>query len=105
MNDEISGHPQSSWTWADMFVTYRFWGLLLFYLFSLAASGMVLSWFPLLLRDVSPSSATTLSGWLFYVAGLSGLVGFYLAWAATRHRAKVVLLVAGLLQLVGGLLL
>lgn len=104
MDNQISGEPRASWTWADMFLTYRFWGLLLFYLFSLASSGLVSAWLPLFLQE-SSSDATMLAGLLNYAVATSALLGFYVAWAATRRKAKTVLLVAGILLLVGGLLL
>lgn len=105
MNDRSSSHPQVSWTWADMFLTYRFWGLLLVYLLALASAALISAWLPMHLRESSPSSATSWAGFVNLTVLMSGLLGFYVAWLATRYQAKNALLVAAALVVLGGLLL
>jgi len=105
MNNQVSNSPQVSWTWADMFLTYRFWGLVLFYMFSQASSRLVSTWLPVHLHRNTAANATMSAAMLNYAIGISALLGFYPAWAATRRKPKAMLLIAGTLQLVGGLLL
>jgi MFS family permease len=105
MDNQIVNQPKSSWTWADMFVTYRFWGLILLYIFSLASSGLVNTWLTYFLREIYPSGPTLLTGLLSYTLAMSILLGFFLAWAATRYETKILLLIAIILQLVGGFVL
>ena len=45
------------------------------------------------------------TGALLAVLGIGGLFGFYLAWAIARHRTKRLLILAGCIQLFGGLLM
>lgn len=105
MDNQISTQSKVSWTWADMFVTYRFWGLILLYVFSLASSGLVNTWLTYFLREIYPSGPTMLTGLLSYTLAMSILLGFFLAWAATRYETKILLLIAIIFQLVGGFVL
>ena len=86
-----------------MFLTYRFWGLLLLYLFSLINSGSIANWLPIQIREISTDTFLTVR--LQLTIAISALLGFYIAWAATRFRAKDMLVIAGICQLAGVCLL
>jgi hypothetical protein len=98
---EISEIASGAWTWADQISTYTFWGLLLFFVLSSVGIGAVRSFLPLFLQDRYSLVEPT----LFYsLMGLSQFAGFYAAWAASRGRTKVMLVLAGLLLVAGALL-
>lgn len=86
-----------SWTWADLVSTYRFWGLLLIFVFSgLACNSLAVS-MPALLRDQYGLSNVHMASVLasrFWMVPLA----FYLAWAAIRSKPVPVLLTLGGLQ-------
>jgi len=104
MNNQPSIDTRASWTWADQISTYRFWGLLIFYLLS-AVSVTILSTFLAIFLKEEAGMKYTKVGILFVLMGIGGLFGFYLAWATTRWKTVPMLIVAGLLQLMGGLLI
>ena len=103
MNNSITTRTHVSWTWADMFVTYRFWGLMLLYSVTLVNSGLVSSFLPLQVREITNDQVMAVR--LQLIIAISGLLGFYVAWAATRTKALIILLIAVILQLSGALLL
>ena len=106
MNNQVNTpHTRASWTWADQFLTYRFWGLFLFYLLSGASVTMVYFWLDFFLREQVSHPSPLLIGPFVYLVTLGTLCGFFIAWGATRWKAKTMLVIAGLFQLVGVLLL
>jgi MFS family permease len=88
-----------------MLLTYRFWGLLLAYVCMLASSALVVTWLPISLQESAPGLQTMWVGLFNLAMTISTLLGFYLAWLATRWQAKRVLLLAATLGLLGGFLL
>jgi MFS family permease len=105
MDDQPLSRPVGSWTWADMLLTYRFWGLLLAYVCMLASSALVVTWLPFSLQESAPGLQAMWVGLFNLAMIISTLLGFYLAWLATRWQAKRVLLLAATLGLLGGFLL
>ncbi|MBD3376017.1 hypothetical protein GF406_13355 [candidate division KSB1 bacterium] len=93
MNDQknFSGILKPSWTWADQLSSYRFWGLVLFYLFiELSFSQKNLSFYSLLdHKDFSESQIT----FIFSSSALAIFGGIYLAWF-THTKAKISLIIA-----------
>jgi hypothetical protein len=85
-----------SWTWADLVSTYRFWGLLLFFVFSgLASSSLSIS-APWMQGHYDFASAQV--GLLFSTRIYVVPLAFWLAWAAIRSKPLPVLLTVGGLQ-------
>ena len=104
MNDQSPTSIQTSWTWADQISTYRFWGLLIFYLLSLITVSTLSSFLPIFLKGETGTQYTEI-GIIFVLMAAGGLLGFYLAWATTRWKTIPMLIFAGVLQLLGGLLI
>jgi MFS family permease len=100
MNPGISGDTRPSWTWADQLSTYRFWGLLIFYVLSVFVVNYLLNILQLIVFDRIGASEAQ-KGLLIGVRAIGSLFGFYLAWAATRWRAVPLLIIFGLLELAG----
>jgi hypothetical protein len=100
---QITGHADSSWTWADKFSTYRFWGLVLFYGFWGAAASVQILAENSLLRKIVPHRDYTNS------AGIGTFVAFpcgiFLAWAAVRWKTVYLLLIFALLYFAGAAML
>jgi hypothetical protein len=85
-----------SWTWADLVSTYRFWGLVLFFVFSGLASNSLSILAPGMLRQYGFGSAQV--GLLFSTRIYVVPLAFWLAWAAIRSKPLPVLLTVGGLQ-------
>lgn len=100
MNQPVSQDNPTSWTWAEQISTYRFWGLLLFYLLSAMSTAMLTGFLPLVLENEREKA-----GLLIAVIAVSSLPGLYLAWAAVRWKTVPVLLFAAVLHVIGELLL
>ena len=83
-----------TWTWADLFSTYRFWGL--FAVFVLAGSASELHFF----FDFQRFHDSTMDT-VEHIMGVTRLIwvplSLVLAWIAVRTRPKVVLLVVAAL--------
>ena len=104
MNNPQSDDNPVSWTWADLISTYRFWGLLAFYLLSMASSAMLSSYLPMfLVNEVGRNYADV--GMRIGLMSVGGIFGFYVAWAAARWKTVPMLILAGLIQMLGGLLI
>jgi len=101
MKTRPGSRPQSGWTWADQISTYRFWGLLWFYLFSAMSLGILTVFLPVSFRAGTAERQSALA---ITSIGVGGLFGFYLGWAIARYQSKLMLVVAGALQL-GGMIL
>jgi hypothetical protein len=108
----IGGYPvasltlsseRPSWTWADLVSTYRFWGLLLFFVFS----GIVSSSLSVNIAMLERQYGFTVHqiGLLFWTRIYAVPLGFWLAWAAIRSKPLPVLLtVAGFQVLAAALM-
>lgn len=104
MENYIASDNKPSWTWADQVLTYRFWGLALFYIFSMAGVGLISSYLAYFLSNKSGAATTEISQvYVFQFAG--NFMGFLLGWAAARWNGKHILLAAGLVQLLSVILL
>jgi len=102
MNMQSQVQTQPVWTWADQISTYRFWGLLLLYLLSAMSLVALSNFLPVYFQtEVAKRSAILLAESLI---GIGGLLGFYIGWVTARYRSKVMLLILGIMQLLGGLL-
>lgn len=102
MNAQPQSQTHPGWTWADQISTYRFWGLLLFYLFSTTSLGILFSFLPVLYQAGRADRSAIILAESFI--GVGGLFGFYLGWATARYQSKMMLVVSGVLLLVGGYL-
>jgi hypothetical protein len=92
------------WTWADQVSSWRFWGLLIFYLLSIPlATGslfMELSW----LRNAAVIGLSQI-GMLILVGKYATGFGFCLAWVSIKWRAVVFLVILAGVQFCGLILL
>jgi len=104
MTNQPSTDTQVSWTWADQISTYRFWGLLVFYFLSAVCVTSLSTFLSLFLTDELGLQFRDV-GIVFTVIAIAGLFGFYVVWVATRWKTIPVLIIAGVLQLLGGLLI
>ena len=104
MTCPLSTDKPASWTWADLISTYSFWALLVLYLLSAVSTAMLNSYLPLFLVN-RVGVQISASGMLFGLMSMGSLAGFYVAWLAARWKTIPMLIIAGLLQLLGGLLI
>ncbi len=101
MESQESIEGNQVWSWADMMSTYRFWGLLVFYVLALFV-GMTLnnSIHSLVFRE--KSSIGFLGFHFFMYLRIFGVaMGIYLAWAAIRTNPVRGLIIAGILEALG----
>lgn len=104
MSATAMSDAQTSWTWADQLSTYRFWGVLAFYVCSTAAVGLAATWLHIFLsRDLGLSHRD--AGLTWAIISLAGFYGFYLAMAGVWWKTLHMLFAAGALQLAGAVLL
>jgi len=92
-----------SWTWADLVSTYRFWGLLLFFVFSGLASNSLSIFTPMLRQQYGFSYHQM--GLLFWTRIYAVPLAFWLAWAAIRSKPLPVLLTVGGLEVLAAALM
>ncbi len=91
MHTTVLSQNRPAWTWADLFSTYRFWGLFLW--FVLASAAMQIHYLFLyqhlnrLLWTFSMIGTVTAT-----TRGLSLSIALILAWAAIRSKPVVILL-------------
>lgn len=104
MQNQIISVSRVSWTWADHISTYRFWGLLIYYLLSLGSFAMFSSFLALYLNNSIGIEISEI-GVVNALIALGGIYGFYLAWVTVRWKTVPMLVVAGLIQLAGYILL
>lgn len=104
MINHLSSDKPVSWTWADHISTYRFWGLMIFYLFSLASVTMLTSFLALFLNNSIGIDVSEI-GVISVLITIGGIYGLYLAWATVRWKTVPMLIVAGFIQLAGCILL
>ena len=93
----------SSWTWADQLSSYRFWGLLAFYVLTFIGSGAFnyLFLFKLMREAASKGSYFSDSSTFSYLVFMGSIPSLYLAWAAARKDPKPVLYTAVIMILSG----
>lgn len=101
MNVSDSQQKESSWTWADIISTYRFWGLAIFFVLAVALVDFLANNFVVrMLTTTKGYSANNMT--IFYlVLAVSQIYGFFLAWLGVRTREKWVLVGLVILQFVG----
>lgn len=104
MTKQFSVELQESWTWADQISTYRFWGLLIFYFLSTICVGILSSFMALFLTRTLGLEFKDV-GITLAVMSIASLFGFYIAWGAIHGKTVAVLVIAGVLQLLGALLM
>lgn len=89
-----------TWTWADQISSYRFWGLLLFYILSI---GVYSSLYPVIINYFYNSNfgIQIYDNNLFSVVRPVGvLIGFLLAWIAIKTKRLVALYFCSVIGLV-----
>ena len=94
--DPSPGQEKTPWTWADQISTYRFWGILAFYFFSLIGAGL---YHIFLTTEFLPDMEhfPIYSG----ILRIGSILCIYPAWIAARYNAKAMLLAAGIMQSAG----
>ncbi len=98
MSVEASKESRVFWTGADMFSTYRFWGLFAFYTLCLAPSSVVIT--PVMMFSYDRFGLSSLSR-IMLALGLFAVCGFWLAWSSRLWNAKRTLYWFSLVELVG----
>jgi hypothetical protein len=88
-----------SWTWADQISTYRFWGILLFFLFMLIPNGILGYTFSIFSVQYHLSSSEI--GTLMAIKNFAGFGGFFLAWFMVRLRNHFMLFVYAAILIIG----
>jgi hypothetical protein len=99
--DATSAEP---WTWADQLSSYRFWGLAAAATCSYLAVRCWSTVGALWMRD-ELGLPMSVVGVMYGLAVPAGCLALYLGWAVSRSKPVGALITAGLLQLVGALLL
>lgn len=101
MNVPASPQKDTSWTWADIVSTYRFWGLVFFYILAVAVVEYLFNSYSL--RTVTATRGYTANNMTIYylVLAVAQIYGFFLAWLGVRTREKWVLIGLVVLQFVG----
>jgi len=99
MLTETNERPPT-WTWADQISSYRFWGMLIFYVLTISVLFATSSYiFQLLDRSLGATRATI--GTLMSARYIASAFGFVLAWIAIKWRPVVVLVSLALLCMLG----
>ena len=100
----VETEQKSGWTWADQLSTYRFWGLILFYVFSCILNlGINTYLYSFLTREFNLSySAIGMYSMFLYVGMPFGIIT---AWITIRYHSKNLLIGALAVQILGALLL
>ena len=94
----------ADWTWADQISTYRFWGLLLFYVFTVFSVSLLRRWYlPHYLYERGFSGSALVL--MYALIGGSSILGFLLGWLAVQRRTVAFLLTIAVLNFLGGLCL
>ncbi len=101
MNEIASSQKVSSWTWADQISTYRFWGIILFYVFSIIAHWYAFNTYSYFFLIEIKGIEDSQMGLIRSMGGFSILPGFFLAWIATQTRNHYMLILFGCLQIIG----
>jgi len=109
----FSESPSSyrDWTWADMLSTYRFWGLFAFFVLMGISFYLFVQFAIFHIGNYAESLGVPRdeSGMLLAtrntISAYGCLLGFYLAWLASRWRSIAVLLAAGVLLIAACFLL
>ncbi|WP_131038211.1 hypothetical protein [Pseudomonas jilinensis] len=90
----------TSWSWADQLSSYRFWGLLGYFVLICGVGNFLYS--SLIFRFMSlaelPTSSMVVAS---NIKTFAGIFGFLLAWSAVRSKSHHVFFLYGVLALVG----
>lgn len=100
MRGEIQAKDSYYWTWADQLSTYRFWGLLAYFLFSVVATDYLFGTFATLTSAQAGVPVAQIGSTLLSLE-IGKLLGFYLAWATARWKTVSMLLLLSALKLIG----
>ncbi len=96
-------NPNHAWTWADQISAYTFWGLVIFFLFSISAYAFFSSSYYSFTYRLGISAFHT--GVIFSILTLSGLAGFLIGWIIMKFgEVKACLVGMALLQIIGSFL-
>jgi hypothetical protein len=87
-----------------MISTYRFWGLVFFDVFTIFGIAAISSFLGIFMMQEIGTGAQEL-GVIFAIRAASGLLSFFPAWFITRWKTLPMLIVFGVLQLLGVVLL
>jgi len=97
------GKEATTWTWADQISSYRFWGLLIFYILTIGAYSLYNSSLVSYNYDTKELSLTMVSS--SFIAGrFAYLYGFLLAWIAIRTIKHYMLYICSIMIFVGMIL-
>lgn len=92
-----------TWIWADQVSSWRFWGLLIFYLSTVSLVNAALDLeAPVFIQ--AAGSSTEQYGHMILARQIAAGAGFSLAWIAIKWRPHVTLVILSLLE-IGGLAL
>jgi len=95
---------EASWSWAAQISSYRFWGILIYFILFIASTNYIFNssiW--IFLREHVGLESPQI-GILFTVRAISTLYGFFLAWIAIRTRNHYILFLYSTIVLIGILL-
>ena len=78
--------PATKWTWADLHSSYRFWGLVFYFVF-IASSQYILNIYSALYMKQSSDLSYSIIGVAFGAQQAGFLFGVILAWMASRMKS------------------
>jgi hypothetical protein len=78
----------STWTWADMISSWRYWGLLIVYVVMVGLAGPTYALTSFYLQSSLGLSATEYGG-ILSLSQLGTALGFCLAWPAIKGRTRI----------------
>ena len=95
-------NPRQTWTWAEQISTYRFWGLVIFYLYSLFSFSFFSRSFSLWADNtgINPSTIAT----IFSAFHIFGVIGLFIGWIIVKYGSVKNLIVLTSIQIISILL-
>lgn len=101
-SNTLFSSKNTAWTWADQISTYRFWGLILFYIFTAISTEFIFYKFNFCIltdfRGYSFSEASTLT---YIFSAPTIIFGFYLGWIAIHSKTYYWLIISAILEIIG----
>ena len=99
MAQDNAQSSNTTWSWADMVSSYRFWGLCFFYIFTFVATGIIINSNIFNLFREYHGIESTMSGTIMGARNIAFLFGFYIGWLIVRSRIHYLLLVFAAVEL------
>lgn len=94
-----NGNQRYVWTWADQVSTYRFWGLVLFYLYNLS-SYLIFS-MTYFRRAENIGLEPSLMATLFSTFQILGLIGLLIGWIIVKFGNVKSIIIFAIIQIIG----